>query len=381
LSFFDDGEDTAPRPSTRAPRSRSAAERPGAPKRPRPRRPARAGGPSGYDHETLMRRRLVAGVAGLALLIIIVLVINGCLKSQKTQALKDYNRHVGEIAQEFEAQVAKPLFTTLAGAAGKSGINVQVQVNQLLVEAQKLASRAKSLSVPGELKEAQRDLTMALDMRVEGITKVGALLPTALGGQSAQTAPKIAGDMELFLASDVIYTQRVVPLIQQELSSNGIHQGTQNGRFLPNLGWLETNTVTERLTGQAKSGSGGAVSPGTHGSSLVGVAVGTNQLQGEPTLNHIAGGGSPTFTVTVENTGESAETNVKVESEVAVGGKSLKASKVINTTQPGQKVNVEIPVSGVPLGAAAKITINVAAVPGETNTENNKQTYLAIFGE
>jgi CARDB len=328
-----------------------------------------------------MRRRIVAAAAGLALLIIIVLVINGCLKSQKSQALKDYNRQAGEIAQEYEAQVAKPLFTTLAGAAGKSGIQVQVQVNVLLTEAQKLAARARSLSVPGELREAQRDFLLALDLRVEGITKIGALLPTALGGQSAQAAPKIAGDMELFLASDVIVSQRVVPLIQQTLSANSIQQSTAGTRFLPNLGWLETNTVTERLTGQSKSGSSAAATPGTHGSALTGTAVGTNQLQGEPTLNHIAGGGNPTFTVTVENTGESAETNVKVEVDVTAGGKSLKASKAIPQTQPGQKTSVEIPVGGVPIGVAAKISVDVAAVPGETNTENNKQTYLAIFGE
>ncbi len=379
MSFFDDGEDTAPRPSARQPRARSASARPGAPRQPRPRRPA--SGPSGYDQQTLARRRLIAVGVGIVLLIIIVLVVNGCLKSQKQQSLKDYNRHVGEIAQEYEAQVAKPLFTTLAGAAGKSGINVQVQVNQLLVEAEKLASRAKAMSVPGEMVDAQRNLLLALDLRVEGITKIGALLPTALGGQSAQAAPKIAGDMELFLASDVVYSQRVAPLIQETLDSNGISLSTQGSRSLPNLGWLETNTVVERLTGQAKAGGSSSVTPGTHGSSLISTAVGTNTLQPEPTLNHIAGGGSPTFTVTVENTGESAESNVKVEIVVTAAGKSLKSSHTINSTQPGSKVNVEIPVSGISVGVASKIQVEVKAVPGETNTENNKSTYLAIFGE
>jgi len=328
-----------------------------------------------------MRRRLVAVGVGIVLLIIIVLVVNGCLKSQKQQSLKDYNRNVGEIAQEYDTQVAKPLFTTLSGAAGKSGINVQVQVNQLLVEAEKIASRAKSMSVPGEMVDAQRNLLLALDLRVEAITKIGALLPTALGGQSAQAAPKIAGDMELFLASDVVYSQRVAPLIQETFDSNGISLSTQASRSLPNLGWLETNTVVERLTGQSKAGGSSSVAPGTHGSSLVGTAVGTNTLQVEPTLNHIAGGGSPTFTVTVENTGESAESNVKVEVTVTAAGKSFKASHTINSTQPGSKVNVEIPVSGISVGVASKIQVEVKAVPGETNTENNKSTYLAIFGE
>ncbi len=328
----------------------------------------------------MVRRRVAAGVA-VVLLILIVLLINSCLKSEKTQELKDYNRHVSEIAQEYDTQISKPLFTTLAGAAGKSALDVQVQVNNLLGEARKLGARAKGLSVPGEMTSAQRDLLLTLDLREEGIAKVAALLPSALGGQGKQVAPKVAGDMEYFLASDVIYSQRVVPLIQQTLSGGGVHQATGTTRMLPNTGWLDQNTVASRLTGQAGSATTGAVAPGTHGHSLVSVAVGTNTLEPEPTLNHVKGGSSPTFAVTVENTGSNAENNVKVNVTVTAAGKTLKASKTLNQTQPGQKVNVEVPLSGVPLGVAAKITTEVEPVPGETNTENNKTNYLAIFGE
>jgi hypothetical protein len=328
----------------------------------------------------MVRRRVAAGAA-VVLLVIVVLVINGCLKSQKQQSLKDYNHAVSEIARESDAQVSKPFFTALSGAAGKSAIDVQVQVNQLRVEAEKLASRAKGLSVPGDMKGAQQNLLLTMNFRVEGITKIVALLPAALGGQGKQVDPKIAGDMEIFLASDVVYSQRVAPLIQEVLNANGIHQGTTGTRFLPNIGWLEPNTVEARLGGKSAAGANGSVTPGTHGSSLVSTAVGTTTLQPEPALNQITGGGSPTFTITVENTGESQETNVKVDVTVTVSGKELKGSHTINSTQPGSKVNVEIPISGVPLGVAGKIQVNVEPVPGETNTENNKSTYLAQFGE
>ncbi len=102
------------------------------------------------------------------------------------------------------------------------------------------------------------------------------------------------------------------------------------------------------------------------------MSVGTNTLAPEPTLNHISGGGSPTFTVTVENTGSNAETNVKVDVTVTAGGKQFKASHVINSTQPGSKVNVEIPVTGIPLGVASKIEVNVEPVPGETNAKTTR---------
>ena len=67
----------------------------------------------------MVRRRVAAGV-GVVLLILIVLLINGCLKSQKQQSLKDYNRNVSQLAQQSDTQVARPLFTALSGAAGKS---------------------------------------------------------------------------------------------------------------------------------------------------------------------------------------------------------------------------------------------------------------------
>jgi hypothetical protein len=329
----------------------------------------------------MVRRRVAAGVAVVAL-VLIILLISGCLKSQKQQSLKDYNRHVGEIAQEYETQVSRPLFTALSGASAKSALDVEVQINQLRVEAQKLTSRAQGLSVPGEMTGAQRAFLLALGLRVEGITKIAAQLPAALGGQTKQVGPNIAGAMQTFLASDVLYSQRVAPLIQQELDANGISESTINARFLPNLGWLETSTVIARLTGQsASSTTSTGLAPGTHGSALIGTAVGTTALEPEPTLNHVSGSGNPTFTVTVENTGTNMESNVKVNVTVTTAGQQRKDSKVISSTTPGQKVNAEIPVTGVPAKLASKVEVEVVAVPGETNTENNKATYLAIFGE
>ena len=54
---------------------------------------------------------------------------------------------------------------------------------------------------------------------------------------------------------------------------------------------------------------------------------------------------------------------------------------VIDSTEAGTKYNVEVSVVGVPQGAAATVEAYVEPVPGETDVENNKATYLAIFGE
>jgi len=384
LSFFDDDEETAARPSSRAPR-RPVGDRPvgASPRqpRPRPRRPQHPGA-SGIDHHTLMvRRRVAAGVA-IVVLILIVLLINGCLKSEKQQSLKNYNHEVSAIAQESEGQVANPLFAALTDAAGKPALNVEQQVDELLKQARAIATRAKGLSVPGEMASAQRALLLALDFRVEAMEKLTELLPSALGGQAKQASTKIAGDMEIFLASDVIYSQRVVPLIHEALTAGGVTGlSTTGSRFLPNIGWLEASTVLARVTGQSSSSSQTGVAPGHHGSALKGVSVGTNTLEAEPALNHISGGSNPTFTVLVENAGEFTETDVKVEVTVTAEGKQIKESRTIDTTEPGKTASVEVPVPGVPLGVPAKIEAHVLPVPGETNHEDTLDTFPAIFAE
>jgi hypothetical protein len=330
----------------------------------------------------MVRRRIAAGVA-VVVLIVIVLVINSYVKGEKQQSLKEYNRNVSRLAEESGEQVAHPLFAALAGASGKSALDVEEQIDQLRIAAQSIATHAKGLSVPGEMVEAQRNLLLALNLRTEGMTKLAALLPQALGGKDKQASTQIAGDMENFLASDVIYSQRVAPLIEETLAGAGI-QGltTTVTRFLPNIGWLEENTVQQRLTGQGSSGSQTSQTvTGNHGSALKGVAVGTSTIEPEPTLNHISGGSNATFTVQVENSGEFTETNVKVDVTVTAGGKQYKASHVIEKTEPGKTVGVEIPVTGIPLGVASKIEVNIEGVPGENDLENNKGTYLAIFSQ
>ncbi len=373
MSFFDD-EDEEPPTTVRPAHTQQQP-------RPQPRRPQNAGGAGSIDHHAMLVRRRIAAGIGVVLLIVIVLLVNGCLKRGKQQALESYNQDVNKIAQESQTQVARPLFATLAGAAGKSALDVGSQVDQLRMLAQQQGEAAKGLSVPSAMTAAQRDLLLALDMRVEGLTKTANLVRTALGGQSQQATTAIAGAMEILLASDVIYSQRVVPLIQQALTAGGVSgQTTASSRFLPNLGWLTATTVKSKLTGSSATGNG-ALAPGTHGHSLKGVSVGTNTLAPSPTLNHVSGGGNPAFTAMVENAGSNPETNVKVDVSVTSEGKTLYASHVINKTEPGSTSNVDIPVDGVTLGAASRVTVNIEPVPGETDVENNKGTYLVIFGK
>lgn len=315
----------------------------------------------------------------MALIIAIVLIVSAIISSAKLSELQEYNRNVNAIARESERQISKQLFTSLVGATGKPAVDVTAQLNEAHSEAVRLAAHAREIGVPGSMAEAQRNLLTALDLRSEGVAKVSQLMQTAVAGKATQASPRIAGAMEIFLASDVLWSQRVKPLATEALEAGGVTgQSTATSRFLPNLGWLVPETVASRITGQSASESG-PLAPGTHGDALTGVSVGGVTLQAEPALNHIAGGSSPTFAVAVQDTGENQESNVKVDVVVTSGGKESKGSRSIGLIKPGETVNVEVPVSGVTVGVASKVSVKVQPVRGETNTENNQGVYLAFF--
>jgi hypothetical protein len=327
----------------------------------------------------MMRRRIAAGV-GVLIVIAIVLIVNAIVQSQKSSALEQYNREVGQIAHESEQQVGNPLFSALVGAGGKPTIEVDQQLNAVQSAAQKMLAHARETSVPGEMAEAQRNLLLALQLRAEAVSKVSSLLHEVLGSQPKSASAHLAGAMEMLLASDVIWSQRVAPLTQEALSAASLRSlSTSGSRSLPNTGWLSPETALSRITGKSAAEASGQLAPGTHGDVFNSLAVGGATLLAEPALNHISGGGSPTFTLTFVNDGENPETNTKVVVSVTAGGKTVSGSHTISRTEPGQTVNAEVPVSGITTGVAAKIEAKVEKVPGETNLENNKGSYLAVF--
>jgi hypothetical protein len=329
----------------------------------------------------IVRRRVFAGVAVIAL-IVIVLLIASLVRSGNREAVEHYNQTVGTIARESDEQVATPFFQALVGARGEQGTNVEQRLNELGQEAEAQSRKASKLSVPNDLVGAQRFFLLVLSLRSEGVRKVANRIGVALGGQSesATAYKQIAGAMQTFLSSDIVYSQRVAPLVQEELSANGVSgQTTFQAPFLPNLGWLEPSTVALRTGGHTTAtGQTGTTATGS-GSSLVGVSVGNNALAAPPELNHIHSGPNPTFSVKVENSGSTTESNLSVHVAVTAAGKQYSAFHVIESIPAGQSATAEVAVEGVPLNTGAKISVEVEPVPGETNVENNKGTFEAIF--
>jgi hypothetical protein len=355
----------------------------GRPRTPRPPRPRTASGRTpAVDERTLLVRRGLAALGGVLLVVVIGLVVRGYLNGRRDAALRTYNEKVSAIASQ-EAQISGPLFKVLADATSVGQPNVGDDVNTYRVQAQLEASDARGLSVPGQMAGAQQNLLLSLDLRAEALQVIAGDVPNALGTDSAASAmDSIAAEMQAFLASDVIYAERVVPLMRQTLAAADIDDQTvASSIFLPDLGWLSPGTVTQRISGNTGgTTASGTLKPGTHGDAMLSASVGSTVLQPEPAVNQIKLTPTPTFSLLVANQGQNDETGVVVQLRIEGIATPIVLSDTIDTKAMTQAPPVEMPLTGSPpLGETVKLVATVEPVPGESDTANNTLTYLASF--
>jgi len=368
VSFFDDEPDEPTRVTRPArPRRASTAATAGAP-------PA-----------DVARRRQFVLFAGLAIIIIfIILLARGCAGTRHKNALKDYNRDVTSIVQDSDRNVSRQLFDILE--KGGSTQDVSAAVNQVRVVAEDDAKRARGLSAPSDVSSAQTNLELVMNLRQSGVTAIGNQLAKALSTSPTATTAiqRVAGEMQSFLASDVVYSQRVRPLLRQALDDNGLgDQTVVASKFLPSIGWLDPNQVGDKLNPNADTSSPnstGDIKPGTHGHGLVSTAAGGVTLQPSG-VNRVEAKAPLTVNVTYANQGENDESNVKVTVKVtSSGSKTIESTKTINQTKAGTQGTVPIQLSSVPpKGTSSTMTVRIAPVRGEQKTDNNGSSYTILF--
>ncbi len=358
----------------------------------RPRRPGGArtsggGGGGGTDQQTLRNRRLVAAGLAVLLFILLVVVVNSCLDSRARNSLKDYNADVGNVIRQSD-EVGRRFFEVMAGG-DQSPVEQQTEINQLRVTAERQIGTAEDFDVPGDMRDAQRNLLLTLNLRQTGLAKVGEQIRTARAGADAgdeaqRATEQITAQMQAFLASDVVYDTRVLPLIRQTLDEKEIGgQQIVDSQFLPSLDWLSVETVAERVGGAAgggPAGGGGPPEPGTHGHGLTSVTLGETALEPGAT-NRVAAGANLAFTVQFQNQGENDEQDVNVRIRIrGGGGRPVSASKRVDETKAGSNAEVTIPLTQAPpIGTPVTVEVVVDRVPGEEMTENNRQSYPVIF--
>jgi hypothetical protein len=343
------------------------------------------------DHQTLLVRRLVAAGGVVLVVVLLVVLVKGCVDSRREAALKDYNRSVRTLVEQSRSDVSKQFFDALSGASGGEPTQVQETINQLRVVADEELSQAQRIDTPGAMSGAQSDLELLLSLRRDGVKNVADQIQTALGGTAGAGAAvdKLAGPMQEFHASDVIYSQRVAPLILKGLKDNGIaasYDGTAGEQvlpyadFLPDISWMSPAFVAQQLG--ASSGSGrttGTPAPGLHGHQLDSVSVAGVDLTSTGS-NRIPASPPPTFVVNFTNGGENDETNVRVTVEITGSGTPIRAQTIVPNTTAGQSATANVTLRQSPsTSGPSTIRVTVEQVPGEQSLDNNTASYTALF--
>lgn len=391
MSFFDDDDEpTRAAPRARPRRTGSTAAVPGGTSSRTSPRPPGGGGRTPDDQQLLIRRLVAAGLFVL-FFAVVVLLLRSCASNRKENALKDFNRGVVSLGADSRDQVTRPLFQAL-NAGTSQAADLETQVNELRTVADRQVERARDLDARDEVKRARDNLVLVMNLRAGALDKIGGLLRNALveGQDNAQTAEdavtRIAGQMRAFDASDVIFSQRVVPEISGALADADISgQPVPRSASLPDVGWLSVDRIAGVLNTQRPEGGQGAdpnPAPGLHGHGLTSVAVGSTTLQGGETVNRVRAGTSPTFAVAFQNQGDNSERDVTVQ--VRVTGttfKTISAKKAVAQTTSKQPATVSIPISRVPPATASAIVeVVIDKVPGEENTTNNRGRFIVVFG-
>lgn len=359
-----------------------------------PRRRARpgrraSGGAAVTDSQTVLVRRLVAGALALLVLVLLAVAVNSCLDSRQENALKDYNREVSSIATESERQVGQEFFNTLRQRGSESPQDLQTAISGFRAQAETQLNQAEDLDVPDEMEPAQRSLLIALQFRRDGLGYIAERIQPALGDQGDQAeeaVTQIAGQMEGFLASDVIYSARVAPLIRGALNDAEVGgQQIARSQFLPGIQWIVPANVGEALGQQVTGGESGSATerepaPGLHGTGLDAVTVGDTTLEPSPAPNRLPASEDTTFSVRFTNQGENDELDVKVDLAIEPeNGQPIRVSRTIDTVRAGAEATAEIPLGTRPPLGAATVRVLVNKVPGEEKTDNNRGEYDVGF--
>lgn len=326
-----------------------------------------------------MRRAIGIG-AIIVVLILIILGIKGCLDARKTRSFENYVSDLNAIAAQTN-QLSGDFFGKLNDPGTVDAIDFEAEIATDRGTAENLAGRVGALDTPGELSDAQNELDLSYQLRVQALTGISNQMSAALGnpGPARDSAlNSIADYMQYFLASDVLYKQAQAQ-IDAELSSQGIDQKAPASVFMTDpTRWLDPLQVSSALSSIS---TGKEASRGSHGLALVQTTVKPGDVAlTTDTPATISGPGSAEIDVQVSNQGSVDEKNVGVSYTLTGGPETIDGTATIGSIAVGAIQTAALPIRPAPAkGVQLTLEVTATPVPGETITTNNRATYQLTF--
>jgi hypothetical protein len=316
---------------------------------------------------------------GALVLVGLILIIKGCRDSAREAAFKDYVRNVAQMVDQSN-QESRSLFGMLSSSSGHTPVELQTNANGYRTDAAGLVLRAKGMSHPDELSQAHAYLLEVLELRRDAIGSVADQLPSALSGDTHnQAAAKVAAAMQDFLASDVLFRQRVIPSMESALSKASMLAGVQlpSSRFLPDLGWLDGSTAQTRLaalTGGSATGGARRLSIGTV------TATPGGQTLSQSSTTQLAASPSLAFQVTVSNSGAYTQQDVVLRIQVTGGSSPISVEQKVQSIAPGSQQSTTIPLAATPpTGQPVSVKVQILPATGVQDTGTTTASFPVSF--
>ena len=195
--------------------------------------------------------------------------------------------------------------------------------------------------------------------------------------------------MQMFLTSDVIYSERVIPADRgRRCATPTSAPSGSSDQFLPGLEWLEPDTVADALGQQLSAGgrgdSGREPAPGLHGTGIDSVAG--RRPDARPRRGRT---GSPTapdteFTVNFTNQGENDEVDIDVDPQDRGRPEAdPRHQERRRRSPPARQATATLGLDSPPPfdTAGDHLASRSRRCPGEEKTDNNKAEYDALFSQ
>ena len=345
-----------------------------------------ASGGAAVLQQPAARIALAAAFVGV-LVLVLVLVVRECQRSQLESSYKTYMSEVSTLVAESSEQ-GKQLRVVLNNASGDNPPTLRMNVTQLRDQAQALVDRSDQLDPPGKLSGAQRSLVTTLEYRVTGLSQLAESLPTIIESRDNQfAASALSKPMQRFLSSDVIYDDSFAGPARQALDDDNIDgvEVPADQPFLPNPAFAAPGGAKSLLPGlrrtrPAQQSGGDSGSGNLRGTSLVKTEALPSGTRLTPdSVTTVQASEELKWRVTVENGGDFVENGVVVRAQFSYpetpdDAQSQEAE--IDTIAPGDQVSVEIAGPTQPnFGEQGTLEIEIVPVPNETRVDNNRATY------
>jgi hypothetical protein len=348
-----------------------------------PRRGGRGTGmrrPAGPPHGLTPILRLL----GLIVIVIVVLVffglvIQSCAATSKHARYQHYMTKVSTIAHSSEddgAAVANALTTpgTKVGSLTAKLAGIAAQERQNVAAAQRL-------NPPGALRDENRAIIQALQLRVSGVAGLGTTFATTASSKSSDDAAILASQAERLLASDVVWDDFFRNPSTAVMKAKGISGVVApDSNFVANQDFITEHSmalVLQRLRGASTGGT----PTGVHGTNIVSTKANPGgQVLSQTNENTVTATADLAFAVTVHDGGDSQEVGIKVTLTIDKSPTPIVRTKTIKVINPGQDVVVSFSDLGsVPFASKTFVHVDVARVPSEADPTNNKASYPVIF--